>query len=144
VRYLAILNCTLGPDALPDFGPLVKLAEKPFAGALPGPNRAFFLRPLGAALYRAGRYDECIAKIQESIQLRGGESRAFDHAFLAMAYARKGNLAEARGWLAKLTKFDPPDSPEVFWDRCQMQLLENEARAMIVYDPSFPSNPFAG
>jgi tetratricopeptide (TPR) repeat protein len=142
VRYLAIFNCALAPDSLADYERLVKLAEKPFAQALPGPSRAFFLRPLGAALYRAGRYEECIAKIQESIQLRGGESKAFDHAFLAMAYARKGNLTETRNWLAKLTKFDPPDSPEVFWDKLQIRLLENEARAMIIHDPSFPSIPF--
>ena len=122
----------------------MEIAEKPFSGELHGAHRGLHLRMLGAALYRAGRYNDCIAKIQESIQLRGGESRAFDHAFLAMAYARKGNLAEARGWLAKLAKFDPPDSPEVLWDRWQIRLIENEARAMIVYDQDFPSNPFAG
>ena len=144
VLFSGIFNCALAPDVLPDFAPLVKIAEKPFSSELHGAHRVLHLRPLGAALYRSGRYGDCIAKIQESIQLRGGESRAFDHAFLAMAYARKGNLAEARSWLEKLAKFDPPDSPEVLWDRWQIRLIESEARALILYDRDFPSNPFAG
>jgi hypothetical protein len=45
------------------------------------------LETLGAALYRAGRYDEAIRRVQEGIRAAGW-SAASDHAFLSMAHHR--------------------------------------------------------
>jgi hypothetical protein len=55
---------------------------------------------LGAALYRAGRIDEAIARLDESVQAFGGGVPQ-DWVFLAMAHHRKGRTDEARRWLEK-------------------------------------------
>jgi tetratricopeptide (TPR) repeat protein len=52
---------------------------------------------LGAAHYRAGRWEECLAALDRSIKLRGGGD-GFDWFFKAMALARTGRPEPARGW----------------------------------------------
>jgi tetratricopeptide (TPR) repeat protein len=94
-------------------------------------------------MYRAGRYDEAIRRLEEAIQVRGGEGGPAVWAFLAMAHHRLGQRAEARGWLDRLREHRPSEDPAQFWDELEVRLLRSEAEAVILYDPVFPDDPFA-
>jgi tetratricopeptide (TPR) repeat protein len=133
--------CALGPEGTADAQVPVQLAEAALKGA-PETNKAGYLIALGAALYRAGRYDEAVRRLAEGIQARGGESVPADWAFLAMAHHRLGHRAEVRRWLDRLQRYQP-DSDQGFWSELEIRLLRREAEAVIVYDPVFPSDPFA-
>jgi tetratricopeptide (TPR) repeat protein len=134
--------CTLGPGATSDPGVPVRMAEfavRDCAESLKG----LFLNTLGAALYRAGRFDEAIQRLQEGIERRGGASVPEDWLFLAMAHHRLGHQPEARRWLDKLRTYQPSDSPAQFWENLVTRVLKSEAEALILYDPVFPGDPFA-
>jgi serine/threonine protein kinase len=61
------------------------------------PQDGNFLRTLGLAFYRAGQWDEAIAALQRSMDLRsGGDPHQWFP--LAMAYARRGDPVQARAW----------------------------------------------
>src|SRR5262249_32102425 len=98
---------------------------------------------LGAALYRAGRYDQAIGRLEEAIRARGGQGRPRDWAFLALAHHRLGHRAEARGWLRRLREHRPSEDPARFWDELEIRLLRSEAEAVVLDDPAFPDDPFA-
>jgi tetratricopeptide (TPR) repeat protein len=136
-------ECLLAPDAVGDPDALVRLAETLLKESPEGPLKAQFMRALGAAYYRAGRFDRCIARIEESIRMRGGESQGRDWAFLAMALARKGRRPEAMSWLKRLPTVKAADSPIKFWEEQRMKIHSAEAEAVVLYDPIFPADPFA-
>jgi hypothetical protein len=98
---------------------------------------------LGAVLYRAGRSDQAIGRLEEAIRARGGAGSPRDCAFLALAYHRLGHGAEARGWLDRLREHRPSEDPAQFWDELEVRLLPSEAEAVILDDPVFPDDPFA-
>jgi serine/threonine protein kinase/tetratricopeptide (TPR) repeat protein len=58
---------------------------------------------LGAAYYRAGKLDEAITTLNESMRLRGGGD-AFDWYFLAMAYWQKGDKKNAQDLYRRATR----------------------------------------
>jgi hypothetical protein len=120
----------------------VRLAEIAVRGtyALNKPN---FLNTLGAALYRAGRYDKAIGRLEEGIRLRVGVGLPADWAFLAMAHHRLGHRGEAHRWLDRLREHQPSTAPAQFRDELAVRLLRSEAEAVILYDPAFPDDPFA-
>ena len=134
-------SCTMGPDAPVDPGVPVRLAEIAVRGIGAGDKHAV-LNTLGAALYRAGRYDEAIRRLEEAIQARGGEHPG-DWPFLAMAHQRLGHRDEARRWLDRLREHQPSMDPDQFWGELAIRLLRAEAEAVILYDPAFPDDPFA-
>jgi tetratricopeptide (TPR) repeat protein len=76
-------------DAVPDVRPLMLLAQGAHRRA---PNSANCLEDLGAALYRAGRYVEAIKRLKEAAEKEGGGGSVGVQLFLAMAYARLGQL----------------------------------------------------
>jgi WD40 repeat protein/Flp pilus assembly protein TadD len=133
--------CALGPDATADPGVPVRLAEIAVRGIGAGDKHAV-LDTLGAALYRAGRYDEAIGQLEEGIRLRGGEHPG-DWPFLAMAHHRLGHRDQARRWLDRLREHRPSTGPAQFWGELETRLLRSEAEAVILYDPVFPADPFA-
>jgi tetratricopeptide (TPR) repeat protein len=101
------------------------------------------LNTLGAALYRAGRFDDAIRRLKEAIQLRGGVSVPLEWAFLAMARHRLGHRDESRRWLDRLRDRQPSADPAQFWNELEIRLMRGEAEAVILYDPVFPADPFA-
>jgi hypothetical protein len=101
------------------------------------------LNTLGAALYRAGRSQEAIFRLEEGIRKRGGESLPQDWVFLAMAHHQLGHDTEARRWLDRLRAHRPNENPRAFWKELEIRLLRREAEAVVLYDPAFPSDPFA-
>jgi hypothetical protein len=91
-------------------------------------------------LLRAGRLDEAIARVHEGMSAKELELPT-DWAYLALAHAQKGNLAEARHWLDRLRGV--PQDPRAFWDSQEIDLLRGEAESLL-FDAGFPQNPFQG
>jgi WD40 repeat protein/tetratricopeptide (TPR) repeat protein len=54
---------------------------------------------LGAAQYRAGQYAQAIATLQEAVQVHGRNGWMWAQLFLALAYQRQNQPAQARQWL---------------------------------------------
>jgi hypothetical protein len=124
-------TAALGPYPLPDPEVSDRLAE----AAIRNADR--YSRWLGWALYRAGRYDDAIRRLDEGI---------LDYAFLAMAHHRLGHRKEALRWLDELRGLRQdqlPTMPEAFWIVLAVRLLRSEAEAVVLYDPVFPDDPFA-
>jgi WD40 repeat protein/tetratricopeptide (TPR) repeat protein len=131
-----------GPEATADPAVPIRLAKISFWG-LDAPNKPIALNTLAAALYRAGRYDEAIRRLEEAAQARGGANISEDWALLAMAHHRLGHRDEARRCLDRLRTHQPSADPARFWAELEIRLLRSEAEAVILYDPVFPDDPFA-
>ncbi len=134
--------CVLGPEGTADTEVPVRLAEAAFKGADEF-LKVDALRTLGAALYRAGRCDEAIRRLEEGIQAPSGAGLPRDWAFLAMAHHRLGHRDVARRRLDRLREHQPSADPASFWDELEIALLRSEAEAVILYDSVFPDDPFA-
>jgi tetratricopeptide (TPR) repeat protein len=135
-------DCLLAPGAVADREAPVRLAELAVNGA-PAAAKPAYLNTLGAALYRAGRFEAAIRRLEESIRKRGGESLPQDWVFLAMAHHRLGHDTEARRWLDRLRAHRPNEDPSANWNELEIRLLRSEVEALILYDPIFPLDPFA-
>jgi len=106
-------------------------------------QKPLYLNTLGAALFRAGRFEESIRRLEEGIQRRGGESLPQAWVFLALAHHQLGHGAEARRWLGRFQTYKATEKPDAFWNELEIRLLRREADARILYDPIFPADPFA-
>jgi len=102
---------------------------------------------IGGLMLRAGRLDEAIAHVNEGIATAGQKEVPPEvkeipthWADLAMAYARKGNLAEARRAIERL-RASHPESSASFWELQELELLRGEAESLLL-DAGFPSDPF--
>jgi WD40 repeat protein/serine/threonine protein kinase/tetratricopeptide (TPR) repeat protein len=135
-------SCALVRDVVADRETPVRLAEAALA-SFPPDQKPVVMNTLGATLYRAGRFQEAISRLEEGIQKRGGESLPQDWAFLALAHHQLGHHAEAHSWLDRLRAYPPNKSDGAYWNELEIRLLRREAEAMILYDPSFPTDPFA-
>ncbi len=134
--------CTRAPNATADQEVPVRLAEAAVASAADFVKPSF-LNTLGATLYRAGRFDEAIRRLEEATQARNGVSVPQDSAFLALAHHRLGHRDEARRWLDRLLGYQRSADPAAFWTNLEISVLRTEAEAVILYDPVFPADPFA-
>ena len=119
--------CALGPDAVDDFSQPIALAEKALADARPQ-ARPDVLNTLGAVLFRASRYKDAIARLEESIQLRKGPGVVHDWVFLCMAHHRLDEFPEARKYLREIEARQ--SNPPMGWERLEVDLLCNEAKAL--------------
>jgi len=135
-------SCVLGPDAVADREAPVHLAELAVNGS-PANLRPYILNTLGAALYRARRFEESIRRLEEGIRGRGGKSVPQDWVFLALAHHQLGHGAEARRWLDQFQTYKANEKPDAFWDELEIRLLHREAEAVILYDPILPAESFA-
>ncbi len=135
-------SCALAPAAISDHEALVRLAEIAVNGC-PTEWKHDALNTLGAALYRSGRFGDAIRRLEEAIKARNGAERPNDWPLLAMAHHRLGHNNEARRWLDRLRNRRLSDDPDGFWEELENHILCSEAEAVILYDPVFPSDPFA-
>ena len=126
-------SCALGPAAMSDYAPAVRLAE--LAAARSAQNR---LNTLGAILYRAGRVEEAIEQLGRSVAAHGAGGTHYDALFLAMAHHRLGHAEEARDWLRRASEVTPiamrkPDAsgPSSWIPRVEIEMLRREAAALI-------------
>jgi tetratricopeptide (TPR) repeat protein len=137
--------CALGPYPLADPEVPLRLAKAAIHNATEVGLRYKangLLNTLGAALYRAGRFDEAIRQVQEAIRARRS-GQATDYAILSMAHHRMGHHDEALRWLNRLRQYQPSTDSAKFWYDLLVSLLRSEAEAVILYDPAFPDDPFA-
>jgi tetratricopeptide (TPR) repeat protein len=131
-----VRTCSLVGDALPDMAWLLPLAR--VAATLHPGN----VRMLGAALYRAGRYDEAVQSFEKAAKVY--PLRASDWSFLAMAHHRRGHadearrcLARAEHWIESADQVKEDDTGRVqpawgSWDeRVEFPLLLREAKQLI-------------
>jgi eukaryotic-like serine/threonine-protein kinase len=135
-------NSALSPGPLVDREEAVRLAEIALNG-MPPAQKHLVLNTLGAALYRASRFEEAIRRLEEAIRKRNGAEEPLDWPFLAMAHQRLGHHHEARRWLNRILDRQPIADPNVFWEELAIRRLRREAEAVVLWDPGFPSNPFA-
>jgi tetratricopeptide (TPR) repeat protein len=141
----AAWTCTLTPKAGADPAQLVLLAEKALAKS---PKDHWNVNLLGAALYRAGRFEEAVKRLTEASTLHADPYRTnmlYTWYFLAMAHQRLGHADEARRWLDQATEEAlkpaagrPEKSGAAFggippnWNRkLTLQLLRREAEELI-------------
>jgi tetratricopeptide (TPR) repeat protein len=135
--------CALGPYTVADRESPIRLAETSVRGASEA-EKPNWLNTLGAALYRAGRYDEAIRRLEETMQARGGgQGSPGDWPFLAMAHYRLGHRDLARRWLERLADYWKSEDPGMFSYDLDIRLLRSEAEAVVLLDPVFPDDPFA-
>ena len=66
-----------------------------------------------------------------------------DWIFLALAHHRLGHDTEANSWLKRIPTSRPSQGSQDFWSELEIRLLRNEAESVFLYDPAFPSDPFA-
>jgi serine/threonine protein kinase/WD40 repeat protein len=137
--WLTAWTCALGPDAVADWAPVLRLAEKARAGA--PANRQSYLA-VGAVLYRMGRLEEAISHFRAPVpadHTQNPSSPAYVSFFLAMAHHRLGNKEEARRWLGRAVAqsdkelSDDWQSNKADWwfRKATLQLLRAEAEAVV-------------
>jgi tetratricopeptide (TPR) repeat protein len=98
-----VMTCALAPDAVTDWEPVCKLAEKKAAepGVIYGSHFNDIRGALAATLFRAGRAEEAIRRFSELIALQEEGASGSDCLFLALAHHRLGHADKAREWLAR-------------------------------------------
>jgi tetratricopeptide (TPR) repeat protein len=123
-------TCAVGPAAVADYGPVIALAEQAVAAA-PAKEKAGMLNTLGAVLYRAGRYQDAVARLNEAVAAQGGPGGIEDWLLLALAYHGLGKSAEAKKWLDRAGTTPPDRGGAKLWDHAEIELLRREAAALI-------------
>jgi WD40 repeat protein len=120
--------CTLGPSALTDLKPVLRLAEKAVEKA---PNNSGILNILGAILYRVGRSEEAVKRLKEAVARNPRNTAStFNWLFLAMAQQQLGHTEEAKRCLARGGEFLKAEG--IRWHaRLEMQTLHREAEALV-------------
>jgi serine/threonine protein kinase/tetratricopeptide (TPR) repeat protein len=142
--FLGLWACGLAPNAVADPAAHVRWAEKLVAaetGAYAPVVR------LGAALYRAGRFEDARARLRaaQAMYKPADEqmtTQAYTCYFLAMVEQHLGHTKEARAWLNKAGDKSPTaeptpaagssSAPLVPWNRrLTLDLLRREAEALL-------------
>jgi WD40 repeat protein/tetratricopeptide (TPR) repeat protein len=130
VARLVARTCVLAPDAVADFAPVLHLAEKAAAGGQPDERSPG--GTLGAAFYRAGRFEEAVQKLSAAGKTPGG-SGPWDGFFLALACQRLGRAGEAKQHLEaaarRLTEGSGDAAP--WTERLPLQSLQAEAESLV-------------
>jgi Flp pilus assembly protein TadD len=130
--------CVLAADAVDDLETPVRLANLAVKGA-PDDEQPMYMNTLGAALYRAARFDDAIGQLTEGIKRRHGASEPQDWVFLALAHHHLGHRDQALHWLEKLRKHHSMHGPNSFWPDLEIRLFTSEAEAVILLDPISPA-----
>jgi tetratricopeptide (TPR) repeat protein len=122
--------CTRQPGTLADPAVAVRLAEL----AEKEIHNAATLHALGAALYRAGRLEEAIERLERAAR-HGKDARLADGYFLAMAYHRTDHAEDAKEMLQR-TRARLKAEPPLGWrDRVEAEALDREAEATLKTRP---------
>ncbi len=124
----------LAPDALADPGQIVQLAEKAYKQ-----SPTFLVRnTLGAALYRAGQWEQAVQTLEQN----KGAAMGFDWLFLAMAHHRLSHGDKAREYLGLASAWSERGQRENtplsmageslnFDQRLEFQVLRREAEELL-------------
>jgi serine/threonine protein kinase len=147
IDWLATLAhaLVLAPQALPDNGPILDLAQLRKARVTPGPHYAWSDHVLALAYYRAGRFDkarECLSGLLRTSPT--GEHDIANWLLQALIDKRLGNDEKAKHWLRKADQWIEEAAREIAgWDGfsaqrslywrswLMIQFLHREAEALI-------------
>jgi WD40 repeat protein/serine/threonine protein kinase/tetratricopeptide (TPR) repeat protein len=138
-EFFTAWTCALAPDAVPDWAPVLKLAERA-VGQDAQDARA--LMGVGAILYRAGQLKESVKYFhaaRAAAHCQDLTSHAYLDYFLAMAYHRLENEKEAGEWLDKAVAQADKEiraragnvDLEMWVRQPTLQLLGREAEALL-------------
>lgn len=128
-------QCALVPGSVADIKALVALAEK---GTAKEAESSDALNALALALYRAGRFEEALAKLGEQSTRYQGRLNPRTWVLLALVNQRLGRTDEARCWLDRVSEAlaaagenkPRPDGTAWVWTaRADVQRLLEEAKA---------------
>jgi WD40 repeat protein/tetratricopeptide (TPR) repeat protein len=96
------------------------------------PNNPSLLTTLGAALYRAGKFDKSVQRLREAEAASGNVGNARTFFFLAMAEHRLGHADQAKECLQKALKTIDQSTSFLGWDhRLELRLLRAEVEAVL-------------
>ncbi len=125
LNFLAWIS-VISPHAGGEAAHYVSLAEQALKKK---PNHYAYLNTHGAALYRAGRYDEAIKQLQRAIRAHDQKQGiGIDWAILAMAYAKTLDAENAKLWLEKaLAATDPWQ----WQQQIELRSLQTEAAEVV-------------
>jgi tetratricopeptide (TPR) repeat protein len=140
--YWVAWTCLLGPEAVDDYEPVIRLAEQTVAAE---PEWEMYIKTLGGIFYRAGRWEEAIERLTEADNLvqepdsKSNTSPAYTWYFLAMANHKQGQHANAEKWLAKANEWTDKvlrqhedGTASLPWNRrLTLKLFREEAEGMI-------------
>jgi tetratricopeptide (TPR) repeat protein len=134
-----------GPDAMSDFGPLLKLQEEVLQQQTDAkdPILWYYQMTYGAILCRAGQHEKSVQQLTASCQLHPQGGNGYDWFFLALAHHHLGHSEEALRWLGKAFAWMDRASggtiqdayipiPLAWMDRVTMEILFDEAESLIV------------
>jgi len=130
-----VWTCVVGPGAVDDYSPIIELAREAHGRF---PNSQPVALDLGAALFRAGRFDEALAALNAANTQEAAVARVW--CFLSLTHRALGNSHEASYWFDKAdnstqtilagTKLE--DGTRLTWERSvELQLLRAEACARL-------------
>jgi uncharacterized protein HemY len=116
------------PDTVKDFQEVVRLAR---VAVNSKPDDAGYLASLGAALYRAGKYQDAREYLDRDVVRHGMGCTVRTQLFLALVHQRLGHPAEAKTWLAgAVHQFEATKSPP--WEeRVCWRHLHQEAEDLL-------------
>jgi serine/threonine protein kinase/WD40 repeat protein/tetratricopeptide (TPR) repeat protein len=139
--HWAVWTCLLAPDAVADWKPLIRLAQRSLAAR---PRSYHRLNHLGMVLYRAGRYREAAKPLAEAEKAFKTVKKPlapifYNQLFQAMNEHRLGRGESARKWLRKALDEikraqarTPPDPGHGSWNRQRtIQRFRREAEELL-------------
>ena len=140
-RFMLVRACVLAPAAVPEYDRLLRLSD--MSAATKDEEYWVPLYINGAACYRAGRFEEAVRLLRESLSRTNYGARALNFPYLAMSLHRLDKADEARQELRNAREaldrwaqavFDRPDQfvPVPYWyDWVECQVLYREAHRLI-------------
>jgi WD40 repeat protein/tetratricopeptide (TPR) repeat protein len=129
--------CALGDRSHANLTPVVRLAEKSLVGGSKGYQDTLLY---GATLYRAGRFQEAVKRLDPALKLSKKYDPFTPLLYLAMAHHRLGHVEKARQYLDQAVRgLDEagakvkggPFWSQSCWYRLELQILRREAEALL-------------
>jgi tetratricopeptide (TPR) repeat protein len=138
VLNMAAWTCALAPEAVSDYGPLVKVCD---ALLERNPGVYALLSTAGAIRYRAGDFPEALKHLNAAIEAAGDQAAAVDWLFLAMTQFRLNQTENAAEWFERAAAWSEretnqrtqgPMGARLRWEeRLELQLLLHEAETVL-------------
>jgi tetratricopeptide (TPR) repeat protein len=134
VAFLAVLQPVPGDNA----EPILRLARLAVAKA---PDDAHYRETFGAALYRAGRFEEAVKELDTAVERQKKGGSVWMQLFLALAHHRLQHTETAQAWLTNAVEqidatYDPGWQNKVRW-----KLLRQEAEDLLKSPPPARRDP---
>jgi tetratricopeptide (TPR) repeat protein len=138
IAALLVWCCKLRPDAVADWDAVIGMGEKALLN-LPGNGR--LMHDLGAVLYRAGRFEPALQRLEEGVRHRPEEkSIVWDWLWLAMVQHRLGDTDKARDWLRQAQDWMDQQGPNC---NLELELLRTEAEELLGVQRTEPTGETA-